>query len=307
MTASDGEGQLRKRRLLTAHFERDRPHLLAVAERILGSVYEAEDAVQEAWLRARDGDPAEIRCMEAWLTTIVARVCLNRLRSRRVRPEVLTDFHVPDPIVTLADISDAEEEALLGDSVGQALLVVLGRLSPAERVAFILHDVFAVPFCDIADVLQRSEASAQQLASRARRRVSRAPLPDHDPARQRTVVDAFFAAAREGDFGALLEVLAPGVELRIDGGSRRADASRLLRGASAVAGHTAVYSGLYPYIRPAWVNGAAGVVIVPGRHVFAIMGFTVTDGRVAAIEALLDPDRLAIMERRLLRRERDAW
>jgi RNA polymerase sigma factor (sigma-70 family) len=293
--------------LLTEHFEQHRPHLLAVARRILGSVDEAEDAVQESWLRTRDEDPADIRSVPAWLTTVVGRVCLNRLRFRRARPEVLTDFQVPDPVVVLTAPGDAEGEALLGDSVGLAMLVVLDDLSPPERVAFVLHDVFAVPFCDIAAILDRSEAAAQQLASRARRRVAGAPEPDSDLIRQRTAVDAFFAAARDGDFAALLDLLAPGAELRIDGGARRAEASRLVRGATAVAGHTAIYSGLYPHLRRALVNGAAGVVVVPSGHLFAVMAFTVTDGRIARIDALLDPDRLAALERRVLRREGEGW
>lgn len=289
--------------VLTERFERYRSHLETVAYRMLGSVSEAEDALQEAWLRVRDEDPESIRSMRAWLTTVVARVCLNRLRSRQARPEVLTDFHVPDPVVTLSPQVDPEQEAILGDSVGLALLVVLDGLRPAERVAFVLHDVFGVPFGDIAAVLDRSETAVQQLASRARRRVSGSPEPDRDLARQREVVDAFFAASRDGDFNALLEVLAPDVELRVDGGARRADASIVLRGAAAVAGHTATYSDLYPQVRPALVNGAAGAVVAPRGHPFSVMAFTVTDGRIAQISALLDPDRLAALEPRLLRDE----
>ena len=294
-------------RLLTEHFERHRSHLQAVARRILGSASEAEDALQEAWLRTRDEDPADIRSMEAWLTTVVGRVCLNRLRSRRARAEVMTDFEIPDLDVVLTAPEDPEDEALLRDSVGLAMLVVLDDLTPAERVAFVLHDVFAIPFGAIAEVLGRSEAAAQQLASRARRRVSGSREPARDLARQRAVVDAFFAAARDGDLDALLDVLAPDAGLRIDGGARRAKASRLLRGATAVAGHTTIYSGLYPHIRPVLVNGAAGVVIAPGGHLFAVMAFTVTDGRISHIDALLDPDRLDGLEHRLLFRERDGW
>jgi RNA polymerase sigma-70 factor (ECF subfamily) len=262
---------------------------------MLGSATEAEDALQEAWLRIRDEDPEGIRNPQAWFTTVVGRVCLNRLRSRKTRREVLTDFHVPDPVVVLADDSGPEQEALLGESVGLALLVVLDTLGPAERVAFVLHDVFGVPFADIAAILERSEAAAQQLASRARRRLRGSAEPDRDLARQREVVDAFFSAARDGDLEALIAVLAPDVELRIDGGLRRADASRLLRGAEAVAGHTSTYSKLYPHVRPALVNGAAGVVVAPRGRLFSVMAFTVENGRIARIDALLDPDRLAAL------------
>ena len=201
---------------LTERFEQHRPHLRAVAYRMLGSVSESDDAVQEAWLRIRDQDPATVENMRAWLTTVVGRVSLNILRSRRARREKLS-VDVPDPVVSFEE-DDLEHEALLADSVGLALLVVLDTLTPAERLAFVLHDVFGVPFADIAAALGRSEAAAQQLASRARRRVRNSPEPDRDLARQRRVVDAFFAASRDGDFDALLEVLDPDVELRIDGG-----------------------------------------------------------------------------------------
>jgi RNA polymerase sigma factor (sigma-70 family) len=282
-----------ERALLTERFQQNRSHLQRIAYRMLGSVSESEDALQEAWIRIRDEDPESVRSMQGWLTTVVARVCLNRLRPRRSRREVLTDFHVPDPVVTLADRMDPVDEAVLGDSVGLALLVVLDTLSPAERVAFVLHDVFGVPFAEIATILDRSQAASQQLASRARRRLSGSPEPDRDLARQRRVVEAFFAASREGDFEALIAVLDPEVELRIDGGDRRADASVVLRGAAAVAGHTATYAELSPHVVPALVNGAAGAVIAPGGRLFSVMAFTVTNGRIARIDALLDPDRLA--------------
>jgi RNA polymerase sigma-70 factor (ECF subfamily) len=272
----------------TADFQEHRPHLRAVAYRMLGSVAEADDALQEAWLRVRDRDPAGIENMRAWLTTVVGRVCLNMLRARRARREV----HVPDPVVSLADASDPEQEALLGDSVGLALLVVLDALSPAERLAFVLHDVFGVPFADIATALDRSEAAAMQLASRARRRVRSSPEPDRGLAGQQRVVDAFFAAARDGDFDALVRVLHPDVVLRIDGGRLRRSASRVLHGAEAVARHTGTYSKLHPYVVPARVNGAAGAVIVPRGEPYAVMAFTVTQGKIAAIDALLDPERL---------------
>jgi RNA polymerase sigma-70 factor (ECF subfamily) len=233
--------------------------------------------------------------VQVWLTTVVGRVCLNMLRSRRARREERS-VHVPDPVVSFAADVDPEHEALLAESVGLALLVVLDALTPAERLAFVLHDVFGVPFADIASGLGRSEAAAQQLASRARRRVQHSPDPDPDLARQRAAVDAFFAAAHDGDFDALVAVLDPDVELRIDGGVLHADASRLLRGADAVAGYTATYATLYPFVRPALVNGAAGVVVAPHGRVFSVMAFTVTNGRITHIDALVDPERLAQLD-----------
>src|SRR5690242_2498732 len=230
---------------------------------MLGSVSEAEYALQEDWIRVRDEDPERVENMRAWLTLVVGRVCLNLLRSRRTRREELTDFHVADPVVTLAEQVDPEQEALLADSVGLALLVVLDSLTPDERLAFVLHDVFGVPFSEIAGVLDRSEAAAQQLASRARRRVRGSPTPDRDLGRQRRVVDAFFAAARNGDFDALVHILHPEVELRIDGGKLRRELSVVLHGAKAVAAHTRRYSRLYPHVVPAVVNGTAGVIIAP--------------------------------------------
>ena len=200
-------------------------------------------------------------------------------------------MYVPDPVVSFED-DDLEHETLLAESVGLALLVMLDALTPAERLAFVLHDVFGVPFADIATALDRSEAAAQQLASRARRRLRNSPEPDRDLAGQRRVVDAFFAASREGDFDALMEVLDPNVELRIDGGVLRAEASLVLRGADAVATHTATYSKLYPFVRPALVNGAAGAVVSPPGRVFSVMAFTVTNEKIAQIDVLLDPERL---------------
>jgi RNA polymerase sigma-70 factor (ECF subfamily) len=279
-----------EREWLTERFEQHRGHLRAVAYRMLGSVSESDDAVQEAWLRIRDQDPASVGNMRAWLTTVVGRVCLNMLRSRAARREERS-VHVPDPVVEFEE-DDLEHETLLAESVGLALLVVLDALRPAERLAFVLHDVFAVPFADIATALDRSEAAAQQLASRARRRVRNSPEPDRDLAQQRRVVDAFFAASRDGDFEALLEVLDPEVALRIDGGALRADGSLVLHGADAVAAHTATYAKLYPFVRPALVNGAAGAVVAPNGHVFSVMAFTVTNGKIAQIDVLLDPQRL---------------
>jgi RNA polymerase sigma factor (sigma-70 family) len=287
-----------EREWLTDRFEDHRSHLRAVAYRMLGSVTEADDALQEAWLRIRDQDPAGVNNMQAWLTTIVGRICLNMLRSRSSRRE---DFsaHVPDPVVEFEETGDPEHEALLADSVGLAMLVVLDALTPAERLAFVMHDVFGVPFVQIATMLDRSESAAQQLASRARRRIRGSPQPDPDLARQREVVDAFFAAAREGNFDALVTVLDPDVELRIDGGVLRAEASLVLRGAAAVAGHTATYSGLYPFVRPALVNGAAGAVVAPHGQTFSVMAFTVTNGKITRIDALLDPERLGRLELRV--------
>jgi RNA polymerase sigma factor (sigma-70 family) len=275
---------------LTERFEQHRPYLRAVAYRMLGSLSESDDALQEAWLRIRGRDPGSVENMQAWLTTVVGRVSLNMLRSRRARREELS-VHVPDPVVSFEGEA-SENEALLAESVGLALLVVLDALSPAERLAFVLHDVFGVPFADIAAALERSEAAAQQLASRARRRVHNSPQPDPDLARQRRVVDAFFAASRVGDFDALLEMLDPDVELRIDGGALRAGASLVLHGADAVATHTATYAQLYPFVRPALVNGAAGAVVAAHGRVFSVMAFTVTNGEIAQIDALLDPERL---------------
>jgi RNA polymerase sigma-70 factor (ECF subfamily) len=214
------------------------------------------------------------------------------LRSRRSHREELS-AHVPDPVVSLGDDAGPEYEALLAESVGLALLVVLDALSPGERLAFVLHDVFGLPFADIATVLDRSEAAAQQLASRARRRVRSVPAPDADLALQRRIVDAFFAASRDGDFDALVGVLDPDVELRIDGGALRAEASLVLRGAEAVAGHTATYSKLFAFVKPALVNGA---VVAPRGRLFSVMAFAVTNGKITQIDALLDPERLALLD-----------
>jgi len=276
---------------LAGLFEEHRPRLRAVAYRMLGSVSEADDAVQEAWLRIGEQDPEAVQNMQAWLTTVVGRVCLNMLRSRTARREELSE-RVPDPVVSFG-VNCSEHEVLLAESVGLALLVVLDSLTPAERLAFVLHDVFGVPFADIATALGRSTAATQQLASRARRRMQNSPAPDPDVARQRRVVDAFFAASRDGDFDALFAVLDPDVALRIDGGILRADASRVLLGASAVAGHTATYAKLYPYVVPALVNGTAGAVVASHGRVMSVMAFTVTRGQIVRIDALVDPARLA--------------
>ena len=285
-----------EREWLTERFLEHRPHLRAVAYRMLGSVAEADDAVQEAWLRIRDQDPTAVENMQAWLTTVVGRVCLNMLRSRRSCPPELSEAHVPDPVVTLPGAADPEQEALLADSVGLALLVVLDSLTPAERLAFVLHDVFGVPFADIAHVLDRSEAAAMQLASRARRRVQESPEPERDLKRQRRLVDAFFAAARDGDFDALIDVLDPDVVLRIDGGRLRRSGSLVLHGADAVAAHTRTYSNLHRYVIPVLVNGAAGALVAPSGQLFSVMAFTIANGRIGAIDALVDPERLRRLE-----------
>ena len=291
---------------LAQRFETHRTHLRAVAYRMLGSLGEADDAVQEAWLRLSRSDTSDVKNLGGWLTTVVARVCLDALRSRRSRREEpmgepRVGVRVPDPIVSRAEGTDPEHEALLNDSVGPALLAVLETLSPAERLAFVLHDVFGVPFGEIASIVGRSPAAARQLASRARRRVrGGGVVPDADPSRQREVVDAFLAASREGDFGALLTVLDPNVVLRIDGGAVRAGLSREVRGARAVAAQTFTFSRLSPFVRPALVNGAAGVVVAPRGRPFAVMGFTVGRGKIAEIGVLADPERLRRLDLAIL-------
>ena len=276
-------------------FDRHRTHLRAVAYRMLGSLSEADDAVQEAWLRVNSADTGGVDNLRAWLTTVVARVCLNMLRSRRSRREEPLEVHLPDPLVDRADGTDPEHEALLADAVGLALLVVLDTLSPAERLAFVLHDLFAVPFEDIAPMLERSPAAARQLASRARRRVQgQAPAPEPDLARQREVVDAFFAASRDGDFDALVALLDPEVVVRSDGGTARASLTGVVRGAHAVARQVAGGGAKFvPFVRPVLVNGAAGAVVAPGGRPIAVMAFTVVAGRIVAVDALFDPQRLA--------------
>jgi RNA polymerase sigma-70 factor (ECF subfamily) len=262
----------------------------AVAYRMLGSTGEAEDAVQEAWLRLSRTDAGAIEDLRAWLTTVVARISLNMLRSRQTRREEPPDARVPDPVVEPADRHDPQQAAIVADSVGLALLVVLDTLSPPERLAFVLHDVFAVPFDEIAAMIDRSPAAARQLASRARRRVQGAPVPDAGVAAQRKVVDAFFAAATAGDFEALVAVLHPDVVLRADFG--RVGPSATVRGASEVAGRALMFSNVGREARPATVNGAAGVVVYADGRPFSVMGFTVVGGKIASIEVLADRDRL---------------
>ncbi|MGW5238469.1 RNA polymerase sigma factor SigJ [Monashia sp. NPDC004114] len=280
--------------LLEMEFERQRPRLRAVAYRMLGSLSEADDAVQETWIRMGRADTGSIDNLAAWLTTVVTRVCLNLLRARDHRREVPLDVHVPEPLISSAEGLDPEQEVLLADSVGLALMVVLDTLGPAERVSFVLHDLFAVPFDEIAEVLDRTPAAVRQLASRARRRVQgEAPRPDPDLARQREVVDAFFAAARSGDFDALVAVLDPEIVLRADGGGSRSRPTIELRTPREVAAQATMASKLAPYARPALVNGTPGVVVVVNGKPFSIMAFTVTNGRIVEIDVLYDPERLA--------------
>jgi RNA polymerase sigma-70 factor (ECF subfamily) len=278
---------------LAHRFEEHRRHLRAVAYRMLGSLGEADDAVQEAWLRLSRSDTSEVENLGGWLTTVVGRVCLDMLRSRRSRREEPLGVHVPEPIIGREDYDDPEQQALLADSVGLALLVVLETLAPAERLAFVLHDMFGVPFDEIGPIVGRSPTAARQLASRARRRVrGQAPVPDPDLARQREVVDAFVAAAREGDFEALLAVLDPDVVLRADRGAVPAGASAVIRGARAVAQNASSFASLAPFGRRALVNGAAGMVVAPAGRPVAVLGFTVKGARIVEIDVLADPARL---------------
>jgi RNA polymerase sigma factor (sigma-70 family) len=278
---------------LAERFEEHRPQLRAVAYRMLGSLTEAEDAVQEGWLRLARTDSDAIDNLGAWLTTVVGRVCLDMLRSRKARREDSLDFRVPDPIVSSIDgAADPEHEAMLADSVGLALLVVLDTLSPAERLAFVLHDMFAVPFQEIAPMVGRSPDATKMLASRARARVrGSAPVPDADLSRQREVVNAFLAAARKGDFDALLQVLDPDVVLRADAGASGMP-SRLLRGAAAVASSALSFRRFADYGRPVLVNGTPGMLTAVDGEPISLLGFTVVDGRIAEIDVLADPARL---------------
>jgi RNA polymerase sigma factor (sigma-70 family) len=281
---------------LAERLEAHRPRLRTLAYRMLGSVAEADDALQDAWVRLSRADVTTVENVDGWMTTAVARVCLNMLRARRTRREEPLEIRVPDPIVSPPDGIDPEHEALLADGVGLALLVVLETLAPAERVAFVLHDMFGVPFDEIAEIVGRSPAAARQLASRARRRVrAEAPEPTADPTRQREVVDAFFAAARDGDLEALVAVLDPDVVLRADGGALRGRGT-VARGAETVARRAAMFAHMSPYVRPALINGVAGVVVVPDEGPFSIMAFTVVGDKVVAIDALADPDRLSRLD-----------
>ena len=282
---------------LADRFETYRPHLRGVAYRMLGSLSEADDAVQEAWIRLSRTDTSDVENLRAWLTTVVGRVCLNQLRSRRTRREAPLDEHVPDPIVGPESGMDPEHEALLGDSIGLALLAVLETLSPAERVAFVLHDVFAVPFDDIAPIVGRSTDATRQLASRGRRRVQGAPVPDTDLEGQWAVVDAFLAASRDGDFERLLAVLDPEVVLRADGGTERPRLGQLVRGRESVATNAMVFRNLAATATRTLVNGQpGGVVWAPDGRPFAVLSFTVAKARIVSIEVLADPERLARLD-----------
>jgi RNA polymerase sigma factor (sigma-70 family) len=275
-------------------FEEHRPHLRAVAYRMLGSLSEADDAVQDAWLRVSRAEAGEVENLGGWLTTIVARVCLNILRSRNTRREESLNGRLPDPLVSSERVHQPEEEALLADSVGLALLVVLDTLSPAERLAFVLHDMFQLPFQEIAPMVGRSPEAARQLASRARRRVKGAqiPAPDPDLARQRKVVDAFFRAARGGEFDSLVALLDPNVVLRSDYGGRRPAAPKVIHGAAGVAGQALLGALPGAELHPALVNGTAGMVITVHGRPYAVMGFTVADGKIIEIDAIADPERV---------------
>ena len=275
--------------VLTAQFEARRTHLRAVAYRMLGSVSEADDAVQESWLRLERTDTAAVDNLGGWLTTVVSRVCLDMLRSRRSRREEPWEVRLPDPVVSNGEGADPENEALVSDAVGLALLVVLDTLNPAERLAFVLHDMFAVPFDEIAPIVERSPAATKMMASRARRRVQASTTaPDVDLVRQRKVVDAFHAASRGGGFEALVAVLDPDVVLRVD----RAEGLSLVRGAEDVASQALMFARLGPVGRPVVVNGVAGVVSVLDGEVLGLMAFTVAGGRIVEIDILADPARL---------------
>jgi RNA polymerase sigma-70 factor (ECF subfamily) len=282
---------------LAERFEANRPHLRGVAYRMLGSMTEADDAVQEAWIRLSRTDTTDVENLRAWLTTVVGRVCLNMLRSRNSRREASLDTHVPDPIVSPEGGMDPEQEALLGDSVGLALQVVLDSLTPAERVAFVLHDVFAVPFDEVAPIVGRTPTATRQLASRARRRVRGAPVPDVDLDGQWAVVDAFMAAARAGDFERLLAVLDPDVVLRSDGGPERPELVQLVHGARAVAENAMSFRRFGETASRVLVNGIpGGVAWLPDGTPFAVMAVTVRAGRIVRIDVLADPNRLAQLD-----------
>ena len=290
MTVSDRDWQARE-------FEEHRAYLEAVAYRMLGSLSEAEDAVQDSWFRLNRSETNKVENMRGWLTTVVARVCLDMLRTRRARREDLVGAELPEPIVTLP-ANGPEDETLLADSVGLALLVVLDTLTPAERLAFVLHDMFGMPFEEVAPIVERSPAATRQLASRARRRVRGAtPVPDPDRTRQREVVDAFLAAARNGDFDALVEVLDPDVVFRADRGRIAVSGTpSTVNGAAAVAEQVLARAPRFAgFARPAVVNGGAGLIVIPRDRPIAVIGFTVARGRIAEIDLVADPDKLTAL------------
>ncbi|MFF9490390.1 sigma-70 family RNA polymerase sigma factor [Streptomyces sp. NPDC014676] len=283
---------------LAMRFEEHRPHLRAVAYRMLGSLAEADDAIQETWLRLAGSDDRRIDNLGGWLTTVVGRVCLDMLRARKRRGEEPLEERLPDPVISREDGANPEQEALLADSVGLALLVVLESLNPAERLAFVLHDLFGLSFEEIAPVVDRTPATAKKLASRARLRVRGTTPPlDPDRADQRRVVDAFLSAARGGDFDALLVLLDPDVVLRADGGALTGGL-RTIRGAAAVAGQLDTFQRMATAatIRPALVNGFAGLVNTLDGQPLSVMNFTIAGGRIAAIDILSDPARLAHLD-----------
>jgi RNA polymerase sigma factor (sigma-70 family) len=273
-------------------FEEQRSHLRAVAYRMLGSLTEADDAVQDAWVRVSRADTSVVENLGGWLTTIVARVCLNMLRSRTVRREEPLGVHLPDPVISRVGEPGPEDEALLADSIGLALQVVLDALTPAERLAFVLHDMFDLPFEEIAPMVDRSPTAARQLASRARRRVRGAEIPDPDLARQRAVVDAFFLAARGGDFDGLVALLHPDVVLRADFGPGRPAASSVIRGAAAVARQARLGANPAAVLHPALINGAAGVVITLHGQPHVVMAFTIVNQQVVELDLIADPERV---------------
>ena len=281
---------------LAEHFEQHRAHLRAVAYRMLGSVTEADDAVQESWIRLGRTDVSSVENLRAWLTTVVARVCLDMLRTRTARREDPLDTHVPDPVIARAD-KTPESDAIHVDSVGLALLVVLETLEPAERLAFVLHDVFGMTFDEIAPIVDRSAVAARQLASRARRRVQgREPVSDADLRNQRRVVDAFLAAAERGDFAALLTVLDPAIVLRADGGAIKG-MSRFVRGADAVASQAAMFSQIGLSIQVVLVNGNIGLMSrLPDGRLFSVIGFTIADSKIVEMDILADPERLSRLD-----------
>lgn len=280
-------------RALAQRFEAERPRLRAVAYRMLGSSSAADDAVQEAWIRLDRTDAESIDHLPGWLTVVVSRICLDMIRSRDARREEAVGVRVPDPVVSRVDQPDPEHEALLAGSVGLALQVVLQELGPRERLAFVLHDMFDIPYDEIAPIVGSSVPAARQLASRARRRVRSADVePDPDLPRQREVVDAFLAAARAGDFGGLLAVLDPECVLRADAGPARPNLSQTVRGGDEVAGQAIRFSSPAQNVENVLVNGAAGVVVGQGGKVFSLIAFTVVDGRIAAMDILADPERL---------------
>jgi RNA polymerase sigma-70 factor (ECF subfamily) len=284
---------------LAEEFEQHRPHLRAVAYRMLGSVTEAEDAVQEAWFRLSRADTDDIGNLGGWLTTVVGRLCLDMLRARRSRREDLLGTWLPEPIVSTDGELGPEHEAMLADSVGLALLVVLETLNPAERLSFVLHDMFGVPFEEIGPMIDRTPTAARQLASRARRRVRGAPtVPDPDLGKQRQVVEAFLAAARAGDFDALIELMHPDVTFRADtGGARLAGGAPLLTGAQDVARQAATAGPRFAkHCRPALVNGAAGMVVMTPAGPIGVAGMTIIDGKIAAIDLVIDREKLVAID-----------